>query len=358
MADGQRPWDWATAEMLAFVTLVTEGTRLRMSGQDSQRGTFSQRHSVLHDYRSGETYMPLKHLSSGQAPVDIINSPLSEAGVLGFDYGYSLDCPDGLIIWEAQFGDFSNAAQVIIDQFIASAEDKWDRLSGIVMLLPHGFEGQGPEHSSGRIERFLMLAADDNMQVVYPTTPAQHFHVLRRQVLRRWKKPLIVFTPKSLLRHKDATSQLSDLATSNFQPVIADPVADSKAIRKILLCSGKVYYDLPEVQANRKLDELTIIRIEESYPLPIAALEDALADFPEGTPVCWVQEEPENMGAWRFIWSHLASRENGRLLGRFPLSVVCRPASASPATGSATSHKFEQRTVLHAAFDVPEGNAS
>src|SRR5699024_4280273 len=243
MVSGQRPLDWATAESLAFASLATSGHRVRLSGQDAQRGTFSQRHSVLHDFEDGHTYCPLEHLESDQAPVDIYNSPLSEAGVLGFDYGFSLDYPSGLVIWEAQFGDFANAGQVIFDQFISSAEDKWRRLSGLVMLLPHGFEGQGPEHSSARIERFLSMVAEDNMQIVYPTTPAQYFHVLRRQVVRKWRKPLVVMSPKSLLRHPRVVSTFDNLATGKFQRIIPDQQEKpARKMSRILLCSGKIYY--------------------------------------------------------------------------------------------------------------------
>ena len=243
MARGEVPLDWSAAEALAMASLATQGLRVRLSGQDSQRGTFSHRHAVIHDAVTDDTWCSLEHLSEDQAPVEIYNSPLSEAGVLGFEYGYSLDCPDGLVMWEAQFGDFVNAAQVVIDQFIVSAEDKWNRLSGITLLLPHGFEGQGPEHSSARLERFLLLAAKDNIQVVQPTTPAQIFHCLRRQVLRVWRKPLVVMTPKSLLRHPGCVSSLDDLAMGEFSRVIPDSsTADPREIRRVLLCSGKVAY--------------------------------------------------------------------------------------------------------------------
>ncbi|MCA9068150.1 MAG: 2-oxoglutarate dehydrogenase E1 component, partial [Planctomycetaceae bacterium] len=244
MAEGEVPLDWSAGESLAYASLATEGIRIRMSGQDAERGTFSHRHAVLHDSQNGQTYMPLQHLAEGQAPVEIYNSPLSEAGVLGFEYGYSLDCPDGLVLWEAQFGDFVNAAQVIIDQFLSSAEDKWSRLSGLTMLLPHGFEGQGPEHSSARLERMLMLAAEDNMQIVIPTTPAQFFHLLRRQALKPWRKPLIVFTPKSLLRHPQAVSSLDELAEGKFHRVLPDEREQNGGTHpdRVLLCTGKLYY--------------------------------------------------------------------------------------------------------------------
>ncbi len=346
MGDGQKPLDWAAGEALAFASLATEGARIRLSGQDSQRGTFSQRHSVLHDVENGREYVPLQNLANDQAPVNIYNSPLSEAGVLGFDYGYSIAYPDALVMWEAQFGDFVNSAQVIIDQFIASAEDKWHSLSGIVLLLPHGFEGQGPEHSSARLERFMQIAAEDNIQVCYPTTPAQYFHLLRRQVHRRWRKPLVVMTPKSLLRDPRATSGLDELATGRFQRVIGDAQVDPKSVRRVLLCSGKVYYDLVDERSRQERDDVAVIRLEQLYPLSDATLADTLAPYADETPVVYVQEEPENMGAWpvlRFRWCN-------RLLERFPLSGVARDASASPATGSPGSHKLEQQRLLAAAF--------
>jgi 2-oxoglutarate dehydrogenase E1 component len=288
MAEGERPLDWGAAEALAFATLVTEGTRVRLTGQDSGRGTFSHRHAVLHDYEDGKPYMPLCHLAADQAPIEVYNSCLSEVGVLGFEYGYSLDWPDGLVLWEAQFGDFANTAQVIIDQFIVSAEDKWKRLSGLVLLLPHGFEGQGPEHSSARLERFLALAAEENIQVVQPTTPAQFFHVLRRQVHRPWRKPLIVFTPKSLLRHPQATSTLAECADGRFQRVIPDVRGQKKAAR-VLLCTGKVYYELDKRRGELGLEDVAIVRIEQLYPLPDVYLHAALDHFDDGTRMLWAR---------------------------------------------------------------------
>jgi 2-oxoglutarate dehydrogenase E1 component len=345
MAEGERPLDWGAAEALAFATLVTEGVRVRLTGQDSGRGTFSHRHAVLHDYEDGKPYVPLCHVAPDQAPIEIYNSCLNEAGVLGFEYGYSLDWPDGLVLWEAQFGDFANTAQVIIDQFIVSAEDKWRRLSGLVLLLPHGFEGQGPEHSSARVERFLALAAEENIQVVQPTTPAQFFHVLRRQVLRPWRKPLVVFTPKSLLRHPQATSRLEECADGRFMRVIPDARGTKKA-QRVLFCTGKVYYDLDKRRTELGRDDVAIVRIEQLYPLPDVYLHAAVDHFDDGTPVTWVQEEPENMGAWRT----LKARFGSMLFGRFPFSGVCRHESASPATGSASCHKLEQRELLERAF--------
>jgi 2-oxoglutarate dehydrogenase E1 component len=345
MAEGAQPLDWSAAESLAFASLSAAGVRVRLSGQDSGRGTFSQRHAVLYDYETGNAHIPLQHLGGNQGPVDIINSPLSETGVLGFDYGYSLDCPDGLVCWEAQFGDFCNAAQVIIDQFIASAEDKWNRLSGLVLLLPHGFEGQGPEHSSARLERFLALGAQDNIQVVSPTTPAQYFHCLRRQVLRRWRKPLVVMTPKSLLRDPRAVSTLQQCAAGKFQRVLADTM-EGKNVRRVLLCTGKIYYELLQQREDVKTKDVAIIRLEQLYPLPETGLQTALAAYAEGTQVLWVQEEPENMGAWRF----LRARFGESLFGKYPFGGIRRPASASPATGSGRIHKKDQKYLIAQAF--------
>ncbi|HEY3915106.1 MAG TPA: 2-oxoglutarate dehydrogenase E1 component [Verrucomicrobiae bacterium] len=346
MAAGSEPLDWAAGEALAFASLSVEGYRLRLSGQDSGRGTFSQRHAVLYDYESGEPFIPLRNLGGKQGPVDIVNSPLSETGVLGFDYGYSLDCPDGLICWEAQFGDFVNAAQVIIDQFIASAEDKWSRLSGLVLLLPHGFEGQGPEHSSARLERFLNLAALDNIQVVYPTTPAQYFHCLRRQVVRPWRKPLVVMTPKSLLREARAVSTLQECAQGKFQPIIPDSLGDAQKIRRILMCSGKIYYELAQQRESLNRQDVAILRLEQLYPLDEHVLQSALAPYVAGTPVWWVQEEPENMGAWRY----LRVRFGETMCGHFPFGGIRRPPSPSPATGSARIHKKDQKYLIAQAF--------
>lgn len=354
MATGNAPLDWAAAEALAWASLATEGVRVRLTGQDAERATFSQRHAVWHDVQTGDRYMALAHLSPSQGPVEIYNSPLSETAVLGFDYGYSLDCPDGLVMWEAQFGDFCNAAQVVIDQFIASAEDKWRRLSGVVLLLPHGFEGMGPEHSSARLERFLALAARDNIQVVNPTTPAQYFHVLRRQVLRPWRKPLVVMTPKSLLRHPRAVSTLDDLAAGGFGRVLPNVRPAAGPIARVLLCSGKIYYDLEKRREDLHCDDLAIVRVEQLYPFPHDQLLTALAGCPSGTAVRWVQEEPENMGAWRYVRSMLDDRR----FDRFPLSGVARPAAASPATGSASSHKLEQEALLQAAFNPATSNVA
>jgi 2-oxoglutarate dehydrogenase E1 component len=266
--------------------------------------------------------------------------------VVGFEYGYSLDTPDGLVLWEAQFGDFVNVAQPIIDQFIVSAESKWRRLSGLVMLLPHGFEGMGPEHSSARLERFLALCAEDNIQVAQPTTPAQYFHLLRRQALRRWRKPLVVMTPKSLLRHPKAVSSLDDLASGGFRRILPDAMPARKRVSRVLLCSGKVYYELDDRRQEAKREDVAIVRVEQFYPLREEELRDALRPYPDGTSVVWVQEEPENMGAWR----NLRARFGHQLLGKYPFSGVSRRESASPATGSASAHKLEQKELIDRAF--------
>ncbi|APR75047.1 2-oxoglutarate dehydrogenase E1 component [Minicystis rosea] len=347
------PFDWGTGEMMAYATLLSEKTPVRISGQDVKRGTFSHRHAVLFDTKTGESYAPLAGVAEHPARFDIYNSPLSEQGVLGFDFGYSLDYPDALVIWEAQFGDFMNGAQVIVDQFLTSSEDKWHRLSGLVLLLPHGYEGQGPEHSSARLERFLQASAEDNIQVVNLTTPAQLFHALRRQVLRPWRKPMIVMTPKSLLRvagtskgpHRPV-STVTDLTEGRFQRVLGDTSGvDPSEVKRILLCSGKVYYDLAVAREQRNARDVAIIRLEQLYPLN-EELSKVLAPYKDGTKLMWVQEEPKNNGAWYFIRANLPEF----LRDRFPLSCVARAASASPATGSRASHLLEQRMLIDEAF--------
>jgi 2-oxoglutarate dehydrogenase E1 component len=347
MASGDLPLDWSAAEALAMATLAVEGHRIRLSGQDSERGTFSHRHAVLHDSKTGERYTPLQHLADGQAPVEIFNSPLSEAGVLGFDYGYSLNAPEALVMWEAQFGDFFNAAQVIVDQFITSAESKWEFLSGLVMLLPHGMEGMGPEHSSARIERFLALAAEDNLQIAQPTTGAQLFHLLRRQVLRPWRKPLVVFTPKSMLRSPDVACSLDDLASGEFQRIIPDPRkgTNDAEVTEVLLCTGKVYFELEATRAHLGRDDLHIIRFEQLYPLPAGRIKAELEDYLPSIPVRWVQEEPDNQGVWPYLRFRFGSQ-----IGSHPLRSACRARSASPATGSSSSHKLEQMLLLERVF--------
>ncbi|MBX7259390.1 MAG: 2-oxoglutarate dehydrogenase E1 component [Candidatus Hydrogenedentes bacterium] len=351
IARDDKPVDWAAAEALAFASLATEGTRVRLSGQDSGRGTFSHRHAIVYDIEDGQPYISLQHLDEKQAAVEVYNSPLSEAGVLGFEYGYSIACPDGLVLWEAQFGDFFNAAQVIIDQFISSAEDKWGSLSGLVMLLPHGYEGMGPEHSSARTERFFSLAAEDNMQVVIPSTPAQFFHLLRRQIHRPWRKPLVAMTPKSLLRHPSAVSKLDELTHGRFQRIIPDGKGIKGKVDRVLMCSGKVYYELAEEREKSGRNDVAIVRIEQLYPLQPAHLQAVLEEYPEGTDVVWVQEEPRNMGAWRRMQGEFGYL----LLGKWPFHVVSRPESASPATGSSNSHKAEQKMLLEQAFGPKSG---
>jgi 2-oxoglutarate dehydrogenase E1 component len=338
-----QPFDWGTGEAMAFASLVDENRCIRITGQDARRGTFTHRHASLFDAKTGARYTPLSHLGTGK--FEIHDSPLSEAGVLGFEYGYSLDRPDALVIWEAQFGDFVNGAQVIIDQFIVSAEDKWLRLSGLVLLLPHGYEGQGPEHSSARMERFLQLAASDNIQVCNLTTPAQLFHCLRRQVVRAWRKPLIIFTPKSLLRHKEAVSTTDDLVSGRFQRVIPDAQIDPAKVKRVLLCTGKVYYDLLEARRKRGREDVAIVRLEQLYPFN-DELARVLSAYADGTRLVWVQEEPRNAGPWYFMNANLTNVIGQRL----PLSVVSRPAAASPATGSKASHDLEQARLLDEAL--------
>jgi 2-oxoglutarate dehydrogenase E1 component len=344
MAAQEETVEWATAEALAIATLAVEGHRVRLTGQDVGRGTFSHRHALLHDVVDGRMFNTFSQLDPAhQAPVEIVNSPLSEAAAMGFEYGYCEESPEALVLWEAQFGDFANVAQVIIDQFLASAEDKWGMLNGLVLLLPHGFEGQGPEHSSARLERFLTLAAEDNFQIAQPSTPAQYYHLLRRQITRRWRKPLVVFNPKSLLRLKQARSPLSEFTTGSFQRVIGDPrVAQAS---RVILCSGKAYYELNAFREQEGREDVAIVRVEQFYPLPAKYLEEALLDCPDNTPVYWVQEEPENMGAWRYLKARFGAR-----IGRHPLLSVCRLESASPATGSKAIHRSEQQTLIKQAF--------
>jgi 2-oxoglutarate dehydrogenase E1 component len=339
-----QPLDWAIGEMLAYASLVAEGIPVRLTGQDTRRGTFSHRHATVVDAKSGVPYVPLAHMAKSPGRFEVWDSPLSEAGALGFEYGYSLDYPDGLIIWEAQFGDFVNSAQVIIDQFVISGEDKWHRLSGLVLFLPHAYEGQGPEHSSARLERFMQQAAEDNIQVCNLTTSAQIFHVLRRQVLRPWRKPLVIMTPKGLLRLP--TSTIDDLATGSFRRVIGDESGvDPADVRRILLCSGKVYFDLEKKRKELGASDVAIVRLEQLYPLN-DTLPKALAGYKDGTPLVWVQDEPWNMGAWYSLNARLPVL----LDHRFPLSCVARAESASPATGSHASHELEQKMLLEAAF--------
>jgi 2-oxoglutarate dehydrogenase E1 component len=342
----RKPIDWSTAEALAFGSLLLEGTEVRLSGQDSRRGTFSQRHAVLFDANTGERYLPLNSLSPDQAPFSAYDSLLSEAAVLGFEFGYTLDDPNMLVMWEAQFGDFANGAQVIIDQFIVCSTTKWQRDSGLVMLLPHGYEGQGPEHSSARLERYLQACAEDNIQVCYPTTPAQYFHVLRRQLKRDFRKPLVLMTPKSLLRHKRAVSPVDELTSGHFLEVIGDTKIDPGRVRRVLLCSGKVYYDLLERRLKSEAEDVAIVRLEQFYPFPEEQLQKELARYRRAKEWAWVQEESQNMGGATFMEPRL------RALG-YDVGYVGRDASASPATGSLRTHRREQEELVEAAFAAP-----
>ena len=343
MGTGKLPLDYGMAEALAFGSLLTEGIPVRLSGQDARRGTFNHRHSCLIDTENEKEYVPLCNLAPDQAWFEAYNSILSEAAVLGFEYGFSRDYPSGLTLWEAQFGDFANGAQVIIDQFIVAGEDKWGLLSGLVMLLPHGYEGQGPEHSSGRIERYLQLAAKDNIQVAQPSNAAQYFHLLRRQALRSWRKPLIVFTPKGMLRHPDAASPLSELTSGRFQNVIQD--REITNAERIILCTGKIGHELRRERKRRNDSKTAIIFLEQLFPLPEAELEAAFAQHTSAREFLWVQEEPANMGALNFLAPQLERLARGR-----PFRSVKRSASSSPSTGSHTAHEMEQKTLLELAF--------
>ena len=357
MGRGAIMLDWGMAEHLAFASLLASGYPIRLSGQDSRRGTFAHRHAVFHDQNRERwdigTYTPLQHVSDRQARFTVIDSVLSEEAALGFEYGYSTAVPNTLTIWEAQFGDFANGAQVVIDQFITSGEVKWGRASGLVMLLPHGYEGQGPEHSSARLERFLQLCADNNVQVTQPTTAAQIFHLLRRQMIRKFRKPLIVLTPKSLLRNADASSPLADLAKGSFQTVIGelDSTIAADKVRRLLVCTGKVYYDLVNARRERGRDDVAIIRIEQLYPFSHRAYASELAKYPNLTEIVWVQDEPQNQGAWFQIQHNLlAQMESGQ-----KLAYAGRAASASPAVGYYYKHIAQQRELLAAAFDRIKG---
>ena len=340
-------FEWHYAELLAYGSLLLEGTPVRLSGQDSARGTFSTRHAILYDAKTGAPYVPLMHLAEKQARICIYNSLLSEAAVLGFDYGYSLDYPEMLCLWEAQFGDFANGAQTIIDQFIVSAESKWQRPSGIVLLLPHGYEGQGPEHSSGRLERFLQLCAEDNIQVCNLTTSAQYFHVLRRQMKRDFIKPLVIMTPKSLLRAEFASSRAEEFTNGRFEEILGGPDAGPvDKTKRVIFCSGKVYYDLLNYRTERKIDNAAIVRIEQLYPFAEKRLREMMKGFPQGVKLVWCQEEPENMGAWTFMEPRL------RIMFCREIAYAGRRPSASPAVGSLVLHKREQARLVADAFSI------
>jgi 2-oxoglutarate dehydrogenase E1 component len=345
MGHGKRPIDYGFAEALAFASLVLEGTPIRLTGQDSQRGTFNQRHAVLIDTQTEHNYLTLSHLSRRQGVCEIYNSPLSEAACVGFEYGFSRDYPEALVLWEAQFGDFVNGAQVIIDQFISASEDKWNLPTGLVLLLPHGYEGQGPEHSSARIERFLQLAAEDNLQICQPSNAAQYFHMLRRQARRKWRKPLIVFTPKSMLRHPDASSNIEDFTAPRFLPVFPDrEIQDAK---RILIASGKVGHELRAERRRRKDTNTAILFLDQLYPLPRPEITAAMEAHPNAREIIWVQEEPSNMGAHFYVLPRLQRLAQDKGLR---LRSIKRSASASPATGSAKAHELEQKTLLSMAF--------
>lgn len=347
--DGSRPIDWGMGELLAYGSLLWTGTNIRLSGQDSCRGTFSHRHAVLMDQVKEQGYVPLQHLRPEQGRFDVYNSPLSEFAVLGFEFGYSVASPEALVIWEAQFGDFCNGAQIIIDQYLATSEQKWGQKCGLTLLLPHGYEGQGPEHSSGRMERFLTLAGNDNLEIVNPTSPAQLFHLLRRQVLVPLRKPLVVFTPKGLLRHPACVSRLEDLTHGSFQEILDDPTPPKRA-KRLALCSGRLYFDLVAERERLGNEDLAIVRIEQLYPLDTERLKELFARFSGCKECLWVQEEPSNMGAWNFIYPNLKEL----LPKETSLSYVGRPRSASPAVGSYSIHKQEHAAILSAIFNAKE----
>ncbi len=343
MVEDGNKLDWAMGELLAYASLLHEGIPVRFSGQDVERGTFSHRHAILKTEDTGESFSILNQIADDQAAFEIYNSLLSEYGVLGFEYGYAMGSPQSLVIWEAQFGDFVNGAQIIIDQFLTSAEEKWRVMNGLVLLLPHGYEGQGPEHSSARMERFLLSCAENNIQVANCTTPANFYHLLRRQVKRNFRKPLIVFTPKSLLRHPSCTSSLNELATGYFQHVIDDQSAEKEKINRVIFCTGKIYYELKKYQQEKEHNHTAIIRIEQLYPLPLNEITSLKKKYSNAQRWLWVQEEPQNMGAWFFI------KENFNFLP--DLGVIARPASGSPASGSSKFHAIQQNKIVEKAFE-------
>jgi len=351
MGQGRQPLDWGMAETLAYGSLLEDGFAVRLSGQDTGRGTFSHRHAVLHDQNrerwDAGTYVPLRNVFEGQPNFVVIDSLLSEEAVLGFEYGYATADPKCFVIWEAQFGDFANSAQVVIDQFISSGETKWGRLCGLTMLLPHGYEGQGPEHSSARIERYLQLCAEHNIQVCIPSTAAQFFHMLRRQMVRPMRKPLIVITPKSLLRRKESSSDLNELASGGFKPVISESEAlDVKKVKRIVACSGKVFFDLLAERRARKITDIAMIRLEQLYPFPHAEFAAEMRRYPKAKSVVWAQEEPGNQGAWHRI-QHYLLRD---MRDDQELSYALRPSSASPAVGYLAKHNEQHKAVIDAAL--------
>ncbi|HET9226559.1 MAG TPA: thiamine pyrophosphate-dependent enzyme, partial [Thermoanaerobaculia bacterium] len=344
MGQGKRPIDFGMAEALAFASLVKQGIPVRLTGQDSRRGTFNQRHSVLIDVENDGEHMPLKDVARDRSWIEIYDSFLSEQAVLGFEYGFSRDYPEALVLWEAQFGDFANGAQIIIDQFVTAGEDKWGLLSGVTLLLPHGYEGQGPEHSSARMERYLQLCGEDNIQVCQPSTAAQYFHLLRRQAMRPWRKPLFVMTPKSMLRHKDSSSTVADLGRDRFLNVVPDPqVQDAQ---RLILCTGKIGFELKRERDKRKDTATAVVFLDQLYPFPEKELAAVLEGYPNLRDILWVQEEPANMGALFFVQPRIE-----RLAGR-PIRTLKRSASGSPATGSGKAHSLEQQTLLTLAFSI------
>ena len=359
MGRGDIPVDWGMGEHMAFASLVASGYPVRLSGEDCGRGTFTHRHAVIHDQSREKwdtgTYVPLQNVSENQAPFVVIDSILSEEAVLAFEYGYASNDPSTLVIWEAQFGDFANGAQVVIDQFIASGEVKWGRVNGITLMLPHGYEGQGPEHSSARLERFMQLAADTNMQIVQPTTASQIFHILRRQMVRNLRKPLVIMTPKSLLRNKDAASPLSEFTRGSFQTIIPDSNPDvakkAEKVKRVIACSGKVYYDLIKKRADKGSDDVAIVRVEQLYPFPHKAFSAELKKYPNATDVVWCQDEPQNQGAWFFVQHYI--HEN--MLDGQKLGYSGRASSASPAVGYAHLHQDQQKALVDGAFGKLKG---
>lgn len=351
MAGGAVPINWGMAETLAYATLLKQGYPVRITGQDVGRGTFSHRHAVVHNQKSGDRYIPLEHVADENTPFEIYDSFLSEEAVLAFEYGYATTSPNGLVIWEAQFGDFANGAQVVIDQFITSGEHKWGRLCGLTLLLPHGYEGQGPEHSSARLERFMQLCAEHNIQVCIPTTPAQVYHMIRRQAVRAMRRPLVVMSPKWILRHKLATSTLEELANGKFEPILGDNTVDAKDVKRVILCSGKVYYHLFEEREAREQKDVALIRVEQLYPFPEENLRLAFKDFENVTDVVWCQEEPKNQGAW-YASQHRMKRVLDRINPDIYLRFAGRPESSAPAAGYMSTHLDEQHKFIDQALDT------
>jgi 2-oxoglutarate dehydrogenase E1 component len=352
LLDGKGQVDWATGEALAWGTLLMEGVPVRLSGQDSGRGTFSQRHAILYDVRNATEYIALNALAPEGTRFEVYDSLLSEAAVMGFEFGYAVANHRALVMWEAQFGDFMNGAQIIIDQFLSSSDTKWGQPTGLVLLLPHGHEGQGPEHSSARLERFLTLCADDNMRVAYPSTPASYFHLLRRQGRDPVEKPLIVMTPKSLLRHPRCVSPLEELAMGRFEEVLDDATIDPARVRRVVMCTGKLYYDLLKGREDHRRDHVALVRLEQLYPFPADAIVRALGRYPARAELVWAQEEPRNMGAWRFVREQFLDGVVPDPGGRLP-RYIGRDASAAPAPGSHKLHVQEQEAIVEEALQVP-----